>query len=53
MSMPGTRSSAEMRQRPQLAGLDLARELAVAADADGDMAAQDRGQRLAAAGMGT
>ena len=36
----------------QLAGRDLRRELLIAADAGRDMATQDRGERLAAAGMG-
>src|SRR4051794_24993964 len=40
------------RQGAQLAGRDLRRKLLVAADAGGDMAAQDRRERLAAAGMG-
>ena len=51
-STPASRSSPETASSAQLAGLDLAGELAVAGDADGHLAAEDRRQRLAAAGEG-
>ena len=51
-STPGSRSSPETASSAQLARLDLARELAVAGDADRHLAAEDRRQRLAAAGEG-
>ena len=50
MSTPSRRSAEEMRERAEIAGLDLAGELLIAAHAGGDVAAEDRGQRLAAAG---
>ncbi len=52
MSTPGSRSSEERASARSLPAFDLRAELAVAGDADGDVAAQDRGQRLAAARVG-
>ena len=51
-STPSSALFARDREQPQLPGLDLALELAEARDADRDLAAEDRRQRLAAAGEG-
>ena len=49
-SMPGTRSARRDGQHAQPAGRDLSAELAVAADPGGQLSAEQRGQRFAAAG---
>ena len=49
-STPGRRCGERHADGAQLAGLDLAFVFAVAGNAGGDLAAEDRGERLAAAG---